>query len=522
VLDLVCAALDAQALRENPVANLRDARDGEFQDTSADINRPSGQESCMQTFANTVNGRQVISSSTFESKNPATGETLGLVPRSTREQVAEAIAAARAAQPAWAALPDEKRCELLQKVADVLKDNADALAQWVTREQGKPLGGVGPGQVPGSRFELWGCEAWTRVPASLPMPMDVAFEDDTRRDELHRKPYGVIAAIAPWNWPLMIAIWQIIPSLRAGNTVVLKPSEYTSIGTLEMVRLIAKVLPAGVLNTVSGDGEVGAALVDNPNVDKIMFTGSGATGAKIAAVAAKHLTPTTMELGGNDAAIVLDDVDPQEIAMGLFWGAFINMGQTCAAIKRLYVPESRHDAIVAELKALATAMPMGDGMKPETVIGPIQNGMQFRKVSELVDQARQSGATVVCGGKAPGGPGYFYPLTLVTDIADGASLVDQEQFGPVLPIIKYRNVEDAVRSANRLDVGLGASVWSRDVNKAKTIGMRLQAGTVWINQHGMVHPMVPFGGSKKSGWGVEFGAEGLKAVTQPQVISVPK
>ena len=440
----------------------------------------------MQSFANTVNGRPVTSSSSFESKNPATGETLGLVPRSTREQVAEAIAAARAAQPAWAALPDEKRCALLQQVADVLKDNADALAQWVTREQGKPLGGVGPGQVPGSRFELWGCEAWTRVPASLPMPVDVAFEDDTRRDELHRKPFGVIAAIAPWNWPLMIAIWQIIPSLRAGNTVVLKPSEYTSIGTLEMVRLIAAVLPAGVLNTVSGDGEVGAALVDNPGVDKIMFTGSGATGAKIAAVAAKHLTPTTMELGGNDAAIVLDD------------------------------------AVVTELKALATAMPMGDGMKPETVIGPIQNGMQFKKVSDLVDQARQGGATIVCGGKAPGGPGYFYPLTLVTDIGDGASLVDQEQFGPVLPIIKYRSVDEAVASANRLDVGLGASVWSRDVAKAKAVATRLQAGTVWINQHGMVHPMVPFGGSKKSGWGVEFGAEGLKAVTQPQVISVPK
>lgn len=476
----------------------------------------------MQTFTNTVNGRPVTSTENFESKNPATGETLGLVPRSSREEVAAAIAAAKAAQPGWAALPDEQRCALLQKVADVLRDNADALAQWVTREQGKPLGGVGPGQVPGSRFELWGCEAWTRVPASLQLPVEVAFEDDTRRDEVHRKPFGVVAAIAPWNWPLMIAIWQIVPSLRAGNTVVIKPSEYTSICSLEMVRLIAQVLPPGVLNSVSGDGEVGAWLVDSPDIDKIMFTGSGATGARIAAVAARHLTPTTMELGGNDAAIVLDDADPKQIAMGLFWGAFINMGQTCAAIKRLYVPESRHDAIVAELKALAQAMPMGDGMKAETVVGPIQNGMQFRKVSDLVEQARKGGATVVCGGEASRGPGYFYPLTLVTDIADGASLVDQEQFGPVLPIIKYRSVDDAVRSANRVDVGLGASVWSPDLAKAKAVASRLQAGTVWINQHGMVHPMVPFGGSKKSGWGVEFGAEGLKAVTQPQVISMAK
>ncbi|GAB3767269.1 aldehyde dehydrogenase family protein [Ramlibacter monticola] len=476
----------------------------------------------MQSFTNTVNGRQVHSASSFESRNPATGEAIGLVPRSTRQEVAAAVAAAKAAQPAWAALPDETRRELLHKVADVIKENADYLSQWVTREQGKPLGGVGPGNVPGSRFELWGCETWTRVPASLELPVEVAFEDNSRRDEVHRRPFGVVAAIAPWNWPLLIAIWQMIPSLRAGNTVVLKPSEYTSICSLELVRLIAQVLPAGVLNTVSGDGEVGAALVDNPAVDKIMFTGSGATGAKIAATAARHLTPTTMELGGNDAAIVLDDADPKQIAIGLFWGAFINMGQTCAAIKRLYVPESRHDAIVAELKVLAEGMPMGDGMQAETVVGPIQNAMQFRKVTELVEQARQGGATIVCGGEAPQGPGNFYPLTLVTDIADGASLVDQEQFGPVLPIIKYRSVDDAVRSANGLDVGLGASVWSPDVQKAKSVAARLQAGTVWINQHGMVHPMVPFGGSKKSGWGVEFGAEGLKAVTQPQVISIPK
>lgn len=476
----------------------------------------------MQIFLNTMNGRQVASSSTFESMNPANGEAIGLVPRSSRQQVLETIAAAKAAQPAWAALPDAKRQELLQKVADVLKENAEYLAEWVTREQGKPLGGLGPGQVPGSRFELAGCEAWTRVPASLPLPMEVAFEDETRRDEVHRKPFGVIAAIAPWNYPLLIAIWQIVPSLRAGNTVVIKPSEYTSIGTLEMVRLIAQVLPPGVLNTVSGDGEVGAALVDNTDIDKIMFTGSSATGSRISAIAARHLTPTTMELGGNDAAIVLDDVDPKEIAMGLFWGAFLNMGQTCACIKRLYVPESRHEEIVGELKALAEAMPMGDGMRPDTAIGPVQNRMQFSKVSELVEQSRKDGARIVCGGQAPAGPGHFYPLTLVTDIADGARLVDEEQFGPVLPIIKYRELDEAIRNANRLDVGLGASVWSPDAQKARSVAMRLQAGTVWINQHGAIHPMVPFGGVKGSGWGVEFGAEGLKAVTQPQVISILK
>lgn len=476
----------------------------------------------MKTFLNIVNGRGVDADRHFESFNPATGEVLGKVPHSSREQVAQAVAAARAAQPGWAARPDAERKALMMKLAEAIKANAEPLAEWVTREQGKPLGGVGPDQVPGARFELWGCEVWTQVPASLDLPVELAFEDDTRRDEVHRRPYGVIAAIAPWNWPLLIAIWQIVPSLRAGNTVVIKPSEYTSIGTLEMVRIMAEILPPGVLNTVSGPGEVGAALVENPDVDKIMFTGSGPTGAKIAAVAAKNLTPTTMELGGNDAAIVLPDADPKAIAMGLFWGAFLNMGQTCACAKRLYVPDSLHDAVVAELKGLAEAMPMGDGMLPGTVMGPIQNRMQFDKVSRLVERARQDGATIVCGGKPAAGAGNFYPLTIVTDIADGAPLVDEEQFGPVLPVIRYREVDDAIASANRLDVGLGASVWSSDIGRARDVAARVQAGTVWINQHGMIHPMVPFGGVKGSGWGVEFGADGLKAVTVPQVISVKK
>jgi acyl-CoA reductase-like NAD-dependent aldehyde dehydrogenase len=350
----------------------------------------------------------------------------------------------------------------------------------------------------------------------------VVFEDETRRDEMHRKPLGVIAAIAPWNWPLLIAIWQIVPSIRAGNTVVIKPSEYTSIGTLEMVRIIAELLPPGVLNSVSGPGEVGAWLVENPLLDKVMFTGSGPTGARIAAAAARNLTPTTLELGGNDAAIVLPDANPKAMAMGLFWGAFLNMGQTCACVKRLYVHESLHDAVVAELKALAEAMPMGNGMDVGVVMGPIQNRMQFDKVVKLVEAAKAGGATIVCGGQAPAGPGNFYPLTLVTDITDGNPLVDEEQFGPVLPIIKYRDVEQAIVSANRLDVGLGASVWSTNLDNAKAVATRIQAGTVWINQHGSIHPMVPFGGAKGSGWGLEFGIDGLKAVTQPQVISLKK
>jgi len=476
----------------------------------------------MKTYMNFVNGQLVGSERTFESLNPATGEVLGLAPISTAEQVKAAIASARAAQPAWAARPDAERKALMMQVAETIKRNAPYLAEWVTREQGKPLGGLGPDQVPGARFEVWGCEVWTQVPASLDLPVEVVFEDDTRRDEVHRKPFGVVAAIAPWNWPLLIAVWQMIPSLRAGNTVVIKPSEYTTIGTLELVRLIGEVLPKGVINTVSGPGEVGSWLVSDPGIDKIMFTGSGPTGAKIAEAAARNMVPTTMELGGNDAAIMLPDADPKAMAMGLFWGAFINMGQTCACAKRLYVHESLFEPTVQALKELAEAMPMGNGMNEGMVMGPIQNKMQYDKVVSLVESAKKAGANIVCGGAPKGGPGYFYPLTLVTGLKDGDRLVDEEQFGPVLPIIKYSNVEDAIASANRLDAGLGASVWSSDIEKARQVAGRIQAGTVWINQHGMIHPMVPFGGAKGSGYGVEFGLEGLKSVTRPQVISVKK
>jgi acyl-CoA reductase-like NAD-dependent aldehyde dehydrogenase len=489
--------------------------------THPQLSNPSRRQA-LKTYLNTVSGQLVEATDTFKSFNPATGEVIGLVAKSTASHVDQAVLAAKAAQREWAARPDSERQAILMKVAEVLKSNAEYLAELVTREQGKPMGGLGPDQVPGSRFELWGCEVWTQVPASLPMAVDVVFEDDTRRDEMHRKPYGVIAAIAPWNWPLLIAIWQIVPALRAGNAVVIKPSEYTSIGTLEMVRLMSEVLPSGVLNTVSGLGDVGSMLVEHALVDKILFTGSSATGSKIASVAAKTLKPTTMELGGNDAAIVLPGADPKAMAMGLFWGAFLNMGQTCACAKRLYVHESLHDEVVTQLAGLAQAMPMGDGMQPGVAMGPIQNRMQFDKVNALVEKAKAGGAMVVCGGQAPDGPGNFYPITLVTNISDGAPLVDEEQFGPVLPIIKYSDVEDAIQSANRLNVGLGASVWSSNLDEARDVATRIEAGTVWINQHGAIHPMVPFGGMKGSGWGVEFGIEGLKGVTQPQVISLKK
>jgi len=449
-------------------------------------------------------------------KNPATGALLGYAPISSDAQVKEAVAGAKAAQPAWAAKSDEDRKALLMQVSQVLVDNTDYLAKWITQEQGKPLAG------PGSMFEMQACVGWTQVPASLDLPVEVVFEDDTRRDELHRKPIGVVGAIAPWNWPLMIAIWQIVPALRAGNTVVIKPSEYTTIGTLEMVRLMNTVLPAGVLNSISGDGKVGAQLISNTDVDKIMFTGSAGTARKIIEASGGNMARLTLECGGNDPAIILPGTDIKSKAGDLFWGAFINQGQTCACAKRLYVHEDDYDTVVGALDAVAEQMPMGNGMEEGILLGPIQNQMQFNKVNDLVEDAKANGATIIRGGSPKEGAGYFYPITLVGDIDNGSRLVDEEQFGPVLPIIKYKTVEEAIQKANDTRTGLGGSVWSDDLEEAAKVAARIESGTVWINQHGAIHPMVPFGGVKDSGYGVEFGIEGLKSVTQPQIISIKK
>jgi acyl-CoA reductase-like NAD-dependent aldehyde dehydrogenase len=251
-----------------------------------------------------------------------------------------------------------------------------------------------------------------------------------------------------------------------------------------------------------------------------MFTGSVKTGMKVVEASAGNLSRLTLELGGNDAGIVLPDVDPEAIAEGVFWGSFINNGQTCAALKRLYVPDAIYDQVVDALAAFTAKIPMGVGLDDGNLLGPLQNEMQWKVVNRLVEDAKQRGARMVMGGNPDTGqPGYFYPKTLVADIDNDAPLVQEEQFGPALPIIRYTDLEQAIEWANAVDVGLGASVWSADRDKAKEIAARLEAGTVWINGHGGIHPMIPFGGAKHSGYGLEFGVDGLKSVSVPQVIS---
>lgn len=445
--------------------------------------------------------------------DPATGAQIGLAPQATVADLDAAVARARAAQPEWEALGHEARSAILLRAADAIDANAEALAQVLSREQGKPLNG------PNARFEIGACSSWLRTSATLPLEPEVIVDDGKTHAELHYRAIGVVGAIGPWNWPLMIGIWQLAPALRMGNTVVLKPSEYTPLSVLALVDVLNEALPADVLIAVSGDREVGARLASHPDVDKIMFTGSTATGRRIIESSAGNLARLTLELGGNDAGIVLPSADPQAIAQDLFWGAFINTGQTCAALKRLYVHDSIYDATVEALAEIARATPMGNGLDEDNVLGPLQNKQQFDIVNRLVEDAKANGGRVVTGGAPATELGdLFYPITLVADIEDGVALVDEEQFGPALPIIRYTNVDDAVASANRLDVGLGGSVWG-DRDEARAVASRVQAGTVWINSHGGVHPMIPFGGVKGSGYGLEFGVEGLKAVAVPRIIN---
>ena len=445
--------------------------------------------------------------------DPATAELVGRAPEHSVVDLQRAIDRGRAAQPAWAARGHAERSTLLHRAAEAVEENAEELARLLSREQGKPLNG------PNARFEVGAAVAWLRAAADTPLRPEVIVDDGQTHAELHYRPLGVVGAIGPWNWPIMISIWQLAPALRMGNTVVMKPSEYTPLSVLALVHVINQVLPDGVLAAVSGGRDVGEALAGHPGIDKVMFTGSTATGKAIVRSSAETLKRLTLELGGNDPGIVLPDADPKAIAEGLFWGAFINTGQTCAALKRLYVHEGIYDAVCEALTSYAAAVPMGVGLDEANLLGPLQNRAQYEIVAELVQSAKAAGAHVLLGGNPDETqPGFFYPTTLVADIDNDNPLVAREQFGPALPIIKYSTLDEAVEMANSLDVGLGASVWSSDTANAREVAARIEAGTVWINEHGAIDPRIPFGGAKQSGYGVEFGTEGLKALGQPQVI----
>lgn len=463
-------------------------------------------------FPMIIGGKTVATGSSFAVTNPANGEIVGYAPEAEPSDLDAAVAAAAEAFKIWSATDDSVRAAACLAIADRIEANAEELARLITLEQGKPLAGIG------SMFEVQGAVGWSRYTSTLSLAPEVLASGEGGHVEKVRKPLGVVGSITPWNWPMLIAVWHILPAIRSGCTVVSKPSPFTPLSTLRLVELMNEVLPPGVVNIVTGSdsaGNLGAAMSAHDGIRKIVFTGSTATGQRIMRSAADTLKRLTLELGGNDAGIVLNDVDPKAIVEGLFWGAFINAGQTCAALKRLYVHADVYDAVCDALTAFVANVRVGNGLDDGTMLGPISNKMQFDKVVALVESAKTKGRVLI--GGTPG-EGLFFPPTLIADLENGDPLVDQEQFGPVLPIIKYTDIEEAIAAANANPAGLGGSVWSADPQKARAVAARLECGTAWINQHGMIRPDAPFGGTKMSGLGVEFAQDGLHEYTDLQIV----
>ncbi|MBN7797345.1 aldehyde dehydrogenase family protein [Parahaliea mediterranea] len=472
----------------------------------------------MSEYQMIIDGQKVDTDAHFPVLNPATEEVIAQCPRATEQDLNRAVDAARAAFPAWSARPDAERAEMVHAIGAALEAHAGELAGLLVREQGKPLGGFAG---LGAQFELGGTVAWCHATADLELPVEVIQDNDEARIEVHRKPLGVVGSITPWNYPLLIAIWHTMPALRSGNTVVIKPSEFTPLTTLRAAEIINDILPPGVFNIVTGDGSLGAAMTNHPGINKIVFTGSTPTGKKIMQGASGNLKRLTLELGGNDAAIVLPDVDVAAVAPKIFATALINNGQTCAALKRLYVHEDIYDELCQALADIAGSVKTGPG-DGEVDFGPVQNKPQFDKVCAIAEEARASGARILTGGQPLPGPGYFFPVTIVADIDENTRLVREEPFGPILPVLKYTDVEDALRRANDSPNGLGGSVWSGDLDRAAALASRLECGTAWVNNHAMIQPDAPFGGVKESGFGVEFGRYGLEEYTSIQTLQISK
>jgi acyl-CoA reductase-like NAD-dependent aldehyde dehydrogenase len=460
-----------------------------------------------------IDGQLTAGAATLEVVNPATGKTLTTCARADKAQLHAAVAAAKRAYPAWSATPIDTRRQALVKIADALQARAPEFARLLTEEQGKPIAHAAG--------EMGGAVGLIRAFAAMDLPSKVLRETDQERIVQLHMPLGVVAAITPWNFPMILLMMKVAPALLAGNTVVAKPAPTTPLTTLLFGELCAQFLPPGVLNVIVDQNDLGGELTQHPDVAKVAFTGSTATGRKVMASVASSIKRLTLELGGNDAAIVMDDVDVKAVAAKIFQGAMVNSGQVCLAIKRVYVPESIYDAMCEELAVLAKAAIVGDGLDAATQFGPLQNKVQYEKVKEFLRDAQEHGK-VIAGGSALEREGYFIAPTIVRDIADDTRLVREEQFGPVLPVLKYSDLDDAIARANDSEYGLGGTVWGTDLNRAFSVAQRIASGTVWVNKHLDLPPDIPFAGAKQSGFGAEMGQEGLEEFTQVRIINMAK
>ena len=464
----------------------------------------------MSSFCMTIGGESVRGDASFDVVDPATNEVFAQAPDCSGDELDRAMHAAEVAFQDWSR-DAERRADALLRAADLLDSAVDELAPLLTREQGKPLADA--------RIELAGAGARLRFAAGLRLEPEVLQDDANAYVRLVRRPVGTVAAIAPWNAPLIIAMAKVAPALAAGNTVVLKPSPFTPLATLRVGELLREAFPPGVLNVVSGrDATLGVLMTEHPVPRMVDFTGSVGTGKRVAANAAPDLKRVNLELGGNDAAIALDDIEVDDIAERLFWSAFANCGQVCVAIKRLYVPENTYGECVDALASIASSIKVGPGLDEEVQMGPLNNRPQLTHVKGLVEDARHLGAVMAAGGERLESPGNFFAPTIVANAHDGLRIVDEEQFGPALPVIPYRSLDDAVTAANATHFGLGGSVWSSDPERAAEVARQLECGTAWVNTHRVLAAHIPFEGQKSSGYGGNAGIVGFHGFTVGQVI----
>lgn len=458
-----------------------------------------------------IDGELVGSDDGLDVINPANGGIVARVPKATKEHVDAAVEAAKRAYPSWASRSWADRKTSLHRLTDRIEEQRTEFAKLLVEEQGKPLA-----QAQG---EVDLTLAYAREILALEFRREILEDSEEYFVEVLRKPLGVVVGIVPWNYPVLLGFLKIVPALLCGNTIVLKPAPTTPIATLLIGELARDLLPAGVLNIIVDNNDLGSYLSSHEDVAKVSFTGSTATGKKVLSASSGTLKRVTLELGGNDAAIVLDDVDLDKAVPRIFESAFMNAGQVCIAIKRVYVPDDIYDEVCTRLASLAEEAKVGSGLEEGVTIGPLQNSMQFEKAKAYLQIASSDGQ-IIAGGSAASGPGYFVEPTIVRDISDGSRLVDEEQFAPILPVIRYTDIDQVVENINRSRMGLGGSVWSSDVKRAIDVARRVESGTVWINHHMDFGPRAPFGGAKESGIGADYTLEGLYGYTQLSVVNV--
>ncbi|KAM0542957.1 hypothetical protein ACHAPJ_012563 [Fusarium lateritium] len=465
-------------------------------------------------FVQIIDGKSAPTKKTRHGVNPATLQAKADVPLATQDDLDRAVMAAKKAFRAWSKVPYEERRRQVLAYADAIDASRVEFRDMLTAEQSKP--------IPQADYETDAAIEWIRGMANIPLPEDVIEDNENRTLVTRYTPIGVVAALVPWNFPLLLATGKIAPALLTGNVIIVKPSPFTPYGGLKLVELAQQFFPPGVVQSLSGDDHLGPWMTSHPGIDKVSFTGSTATGKAVLRSASSTLKRVTLELGGNDPAIIFPDVDIEKTAEKVAFFAFLNSGQICLNLKRIFVHESIYpqfkEAIVNQVKGFT----LGDGSKQGVTHGPLQNVAQFERLKSFFNDIEKEGWNVAVGGKIEPSNGYFVNPTIIDRPPEQSRIVVEEPFGPIVPLLSWKDEEEVIERANDTTMGLGASIWTNDLRRANRIARQIQAGNVWINTHFDLSPMAPFGGHKESGIGTEWGANGLKGFCNVQTLFLNK